>query len=112
MVITDMAGIHGISEDVLKRLTCMNDVIFVSVSDARLTDGKSYSIDKASYIPEFISGDKKLRKIEQETRARIRGENDSKLARYRIVSTEVDSDEDVADKITELLERHKYAGNR
>ena len=112
MVVTDAAGIHSISEDTIKKLTGRNDVLFISVSDAQITSDKAYAMDKSSYIPEFISKDKKLRQIEQETRERIHKENEKKLSKYRIMSTEIDSDEQLSEKIAELLERHKYAGNR
>ncbi len=112
MVVTDMAGIHEVGEETLKKLTCMNDVLFVSVSDAQMTSQKAYDMGRSSYIPDFIAQDKKLRQIEQETRERIHAENEKKLSKYRIVTTEIDSDEEMAEKITELLERHKYASNR
>ncbi len=111
IVVTDMAGIHEIGEETLKKLTFMNDVLFVSVGDASMTDGKAYDMEKSAYVPDFIMQNKKLRQIEQEARSKIREENEKKLSKYRIVSTEIDSDEELAEKITELLERHKYAGN-
>lgn len=112
VVVTDMAGIHGVSEETLKKLTCMNDVLFVSVSDAQMTAEKAYDMERFSYVPDFIAKDKKLQKIEQETHKRIFADNEKKLLKYRIVSMEIDSDEEMAERIIDLLERHKYAGNR
>lgn len=112
VVVTDMAGIHGVSEETLKKLTCMNDVLFVNVSDAQMTAERAYDMERSFYVPDFIVRDKKLQKIEQETRERILAENEKKLLKYRIVSTEVDSEEKMAERIIDLLERHKYAGNR
>ena len=112
LIVTDMAGIHGVSEETLKKLMYRNDVLVVSVSDAKMTAEKAYDTEKSAYIPAFISGNKKLQKIEQETRARILEENKKKLLKYRIVSTEIDSEEEMAEKMIDLLERHKYAGNR
>jgi hypothetical protein len=86
-------------------------VLFVSVSDASMTDERPYDMERCAYIPDFIMQDKKLRRMEQETRERIREENERKLSKYRIVMTEIDSDEELSEKIAELLERHKYAGN-
>lgn len=111
LVVTDMAGIHEISDDTLKKLTCRNDVLVVGVSDASMTDVQAYDMERSAYIPDFIMQDKKLRRMEQESRERISEENEKKLSKYRIVMTEIDSDEELAEKITELLERHKYAGN-
>lgn len=112
LIVTDMAGIYGVSEETLKKLMYRNDVLVVSVSDAKMTAEKAYDTEKSAYIPAFISGNKKLQKIEQETRARILEENKKKLLKYRIVSTEIDSEEEMAEKMIDLLERHKYAGNR
>ncbi len=112
VVITDAAGIHGISEETLKKLMGLSDVLFVSISDAEITSGKAYDISRNSYVPEFIFANRKLKKIEQEQRKKVREENERKLLKYRIVSIEIDGEEEMAEKITELLERHKYAGNR
>lgn len=111
-VISDAFGIHKVSENTLKRLTCQHDVIFVSISDADMTSGKSYIVDKNMYVPDFISGNKKLRKLEQETKKKVYEENEKKLLKHRIVSTQIDSEEEIPDKVIELLERHKYANNR
>ena len=111
LVVTDMAGIREISDDTLKKLTYRNDVLFAGVSDASMTDERAYDMERSSYIPEFIVQDKKLRQMEKESRERIREENEKKLSKYRIAMTEIDSNEELAEKLTELLERHKYAGN-
>lgn len=111
-VITDMAGICDIEEDTLKKLTYQHDVLFIDVCDANVTSGKAYDVDKALYIPEFISGNKRLRQIEEETKKKILEESTKKLLKYRIVSTQINSEEEIIEKVIELLERHKYANNR
>lgn len=111
-VITDMAGIKNIEEDTIKKLTYQHDVLFIDVSDADVTCGKSYDVNKALYIPDFISQNKYLKQIEEEMKKKILEENTKKLLKYRIVSTQVDSEEEIIEKVIELLERHKYANNR
>jgi len=111
-VITDVAGIHKISENTLKRLTCQHDVLFISIGDANLTDGKSFDMDGDSYVPDYISGNKKLMQLEADAKKNISEENESKLLQYRIVSVEVNSEEESADKVIELLGGHRYANNR
>lgn len=111
-VITDGAGIRSVSDDTLKRLTCQHDVVFISISDADITVGRSYNIHSDSYIPDFISKNKKLIKIEQEAKRKMYEENERKLLKYRVVTTEIDSEEEIVDKVIELLGRNKYAGNR
>ena len=111
-VITDGAGIRSVSDDTLKRLTCQHDVVFISISDADITVGRSYNIHSDSFIPDFISKNKKLIKIEQEAKRKMYEENERKLLKYRVVTTEIDSEEEIVDKVIELLGRNKYAGNR
>ncbi len=111
-VISDEAGIHGIDEDTLKVLKYCHDVLFVSITDAKLTDGKSFDIEKESYIPDFFSQNRRLKELEQEMKQKISQDNEKKLLKRGIVSTQIDCEEEIVDKVIELLERHKYAGNR
>lgn len=110
-VISDAMGIKNIGDDTLKKLACQHDVLFVSISDADITSGQSYQIDKGMYIPEFISNNKRLQKLEQETKQRIYDENAKKLLKHRIVLTQIDNEEEIPNKVIELLERYKYANN-
>lgn len=111
-VITDASGIRSVEEDMLKKLTYRHDVLFISISDADVTSGLAYNMDKDVYIPAFIANNKQLMKIEQETKKRITEENERKLIRHQIVSTQIDNEDEIVDKVIELLERHKYANNR
>ncbi|MBR3834982.1 MAG: DUF58 domain-containing protein [Lachnospiraceae bacterium] len=111
-VISDASGIKSISEDTLKKLTYQHDVLVMDISDADLTDGNSYNIDRDRYIPDYISENKKLREIEQNTKKQIYEENEKKLIKYRIVSTKIDSEEQIVERIIELLGGHKYANCR
>lgn len=111
-IISDAAGIKSVNESTLKKLSCQHDVLCISVSDADLTVGTAYDVDKSTYIPDFISGNKYLNQLEQETKQRVYEENEKKLLKYRIVSAQIDSEEDIVDTVIDLLERHKYASNR
>lgn len=72
----------------------------------------SYSMEKDSYIPEFFTKNKKLQQIEQETKQKIDEDNADKLLRYRIVNTQIDNDEEMVDKLVELLTSHRFANMR
>lgn len=125
IVISDATGIRDINESTLKKLVGRHDVLFVRIGDADYTGisvqkkkgSKSiiqttYNMEKNTYIPEFISRNKKLMKLEQEARKKLDDANEDKLLQYRIISTEIDSEEEMVDKIVELLEEHRYANNR
>lgn len=72
----------------------------------------AYDMQRDAYIPEFISGNRKLMKLEQETKQRLDEANADKLLQYRIVSTEIDNEEEMVDRIVELLASHRYANSR
>ena len=111
-VVTDAMGIANISESTLKKLVYQHNVLFISINDAKITDGKSFDVDKNSYIPDFISGNRELLRMEQELRGKLEADNGKKLLQNRIVSACIDSEEEIIDKIIELLGGHKYANNR
>lgn len=111
-VISDVTGIRSVSEDLLKKLTCQHDVLFACISDADITSGQSYHVDKKMYIPEFISKNKRLKKLEQEAKQKVYEENAKKLLKYRVVMTQIDCEKEIPNKVIELLERYRYANNR
>ncbi len=110
-IISDAVGIRSISENTLKKMAVRHDVLFVQIEDADYTNGRGYSLEKDAYIPEFITENKKLARLEQQIKQTLYEENKSKLLKYRIISTQIDSEEEMMDRIIELLEGHKYASN-
>ena len=108
-VITDMAGIHSVSAVILKKLICQHAMLFITINDADVTGGKTFKVEKERYIPEFVTGSKKLAKLERELKTKILNENEKKLVHNAIISTDIGSKEDITLKISELLERHRYA---
>ena len=111
-VITDATGIKSVSESTLKKLRIMHDILFINISDADFTSGTSYDFDRSEHIPEFFAGNKKLMDLELKIKKELYEENEKKLIRYGAVFADIDSKEDVTEKIVELLERHKYANTR
>lgn len=123
-VISDATGIRDVSSSTLKKLVGRHDVLFVRIGDAEYTDAgmadrkknkkvqTSFNMEKNTYVPEFILKNKKLIKMEQEVKQKLDDENENKLLQYRIISTEIDSEEEMIDKIVELLEGHRYANSR
>ncbi|MBQ8923999.1 MAG: hypothetical protein IJ053_04315, partial [Lachnospiraceae bacterium] len=83
--------------------------LLVNISDADITSTNAYDFDKSEYLPDYLADNKGLIRLEQSLKAEIKEANEKKLMRQGIVSTEIDSREEIAEKIVELLERHKYA---
>ncbi len=125
VIISDAFGIRDVSETTLKRLVGQHDVLFVRIGDAdytaRILDDKrqlvssnlaSFDMGKNCYIPEYLTRNKKLMKMEEDVKKQLDDENEDKLLQFRIVSTEIDCDEEMIDKIVELLQGHRYANTR
>ncbi|SCW56435.1 Protein of unknown function DUF58 [Ruminococcaceae bacterium YRB3002] len=111
-VITDMDGIHRISEPCLKRLKTRHDVLFVNISDLGLTGNKVFDVDGKGYVPNFISGNKKLARLEIQKRNEILTDNARKLLKFGISSVNCDREDEIVTKLIELLESHRYANIR
>ena len=111
-VVTDATGIASISQNTLKKLVHQHNVLFISIDDAKITEGKAFDVEKDSYIPDYISANKELLAMEQSIRKNLDEDNEKKLLQNRIVSVCIDNDEEVVDKIIQLLGGHKYANNR
>lgn len=112
IVVTDAAGIASISQNTLKKLVYQHNVLFISIGDAKLTGGKAFDVGKGQNIPDFISGNKELLSLEQAIKDKLDADNEKKLLQNKIVSTCIDSEDEIIDKIIELLGGHKYANNR
>ncbi|MCQ2534430.1 MAG: DUF58 domain-containing protein [Clostridia bacterium] len=110
-IITDEAGLAKIEDSHLKRLKFQHDVLVIKIGDTELTGGESYSVNNDSYLPDFITNNKKLRNIELKMKKKQKEENERKLLRFGISSVDMDSNEDIIEKIIELLERHRHANS-
>ena len=111
-IITDIAGIENIQEDVLKKLTIQNDVMVMNISDADITGNRGYDMDNESYIPEIILKDMKLHNIEEKIKNQLYKAALKKFKKYKISMVTIDEEKEIVNKIIELLERHKNANIR
>ena len=110
-IITDIDGMANISEETLKKLSLLNDVMFINISDALMYGNNSYDIDKDEYIPDFILNDEKLKNIELELKDNIYKQTNEKFKKYKIITTTINNQKDIVSDIFKLLERRKNANN-
>ncbi|MBR3032655.1 MAG: DUF58 domain-containing protein [Clostridiales bacterium] len=111
-VITDLKGASEVSEAVLKKLICQHDMLFIQVNDADLTGDRAFKVENNRYLPRFVTMDKKLASMEKNIKQKISQETEKKLKHHAILTTTVSGKDDITMKITELLERHRYANIR
>ena len=106
-VITDMEGASHVDERLLKKLTVQNDVLFLTVSDAYLTGDYAYDVEKMDYEPDFLQQSKRLARLERRERELRKEEFLAICKRYEVSHAEIRKEEEVIDKIAELIEAHK-----
>lgn len=108
-VITDIEGMSNISEETLRRLSLLHDVMFVNVSDALMTGYNAFDVDQDNYIPDYILEDEKLKELELEIKTKIYDETKEKFKKYKIVTTTINKQKDIVNDVFKLLERRKNA---
>lgn len=107
VIVTDMKGMMSISEQTLKRLRVLHDVIVINVSDTDPSGKNVFDVEENNFIPEFFTKSKKLIRKENEKRMKLKSECDSKLKRVGIASATFDTTEKIDIRLTELLSKHK-----
>ncbi len=108
-VITDIDGLNNISEETLRKLSLLHDVMFINVSDALMTGYNAFDVDKDCYIPDYILEDQKLKGIELDIKTKIYEETKEKFKKYKIITTTINKQKDIVNDVFKLLERRKNA---
>jgi len=136
-LITDKRGMNSISDECLKRVKCRHDLLYINLGDAEITDtkeqklqrklfaklkgksssetqaaAKTFDMDADCYVPEYVSGNKKLRQLELELNESISEENRRKTIKYGIMNVEINDEGEIVGKVIELLDKHKHANIR
>ena len=108
-VVTDIDGLNNISEETLKKLSLLHDVMFINISDALMTGNNAFDVDKDCYIPDYILEDEKLKDIELDIKTKIYEETKEKFKKYKIITTTINKQKDIVNDVFKLLERRKNA---
>jgi len=111
-IVTDIEGMSNISEGTLRKLSLLNDVMFINISDALMTGYNAFDVDQDSYIPDYILEDEKLKDIELEIKTKIYEDTKKKFKKYKMITTTINKQEDIVYEVLKLLERRKNANIR
>ncbi len=105
-IITDMEGVSHVDDRLLKKLTVQSDVLFLTIGDAYLTGAPSFDVEGNGYEPDFLQTSKRLARLERKER-KARHEMFLTLCkRYDVGFTEIQREDEVVDRIAELMEEH------
>ena len=108
-VVTDIDGLNNMSEETLRKLSLLHDVMFINISDALMTGYNAFDVDKECYIPDYILEDQKLKDIELDIKTKIYEETKEKFKKYKIITTTINRQKDIVNDVFKLLERRKNA---
>lgn len=108
IIVTDLEGLSGISEDNLRHLNVLNDVLVLCVKDVSLEGRNMYDIGEDAYLEDFFGKDKKLRKLIRAEKQRLEDACRVRLSRYGIACAEIGNAENMEKQIMSMLEQHKY----
>ena len=111
-VVTDIDGMSNISEETLRRLSLLHDVMFINISDALMTGYNAFDMDQDCYIPDYILEDEKLKNIELEIKTKIYNDTKERFKKYKIITTTINNQKDIVNDVYKLLERRKNANIR
>ena len=111
-IITDIDGMHNLSEATMRKLSLLHDVMFINISDALMTGYNAFDMDQNDYIPDYILEDEKLKNIELEIKTKIYDETKEKFKKYKIETTTINKQSEIVNDVFKLLERRKNANNR
>lgn len=106
-IITDIVGLEDIDDDLLKTLSFRNDVMVINIKDIDLFEKKSYDLEKKRYFASMLLHKKKLVELEAQEKERVFQECENKLIRNKVAMVTIESNEEIAPKIIELLEKNR-----
>lgn len=117
-IITDLKGASEINEDVLRRIKCVHDVLFIITDDAKITKKKErktpkdkrkqFDLASGGYLPAFITENRRLIKLEDKKRQEEEAALDKKCKKAGISKVCVTSLETLTKDMISLLQKHKY----
>ncbi len=110
-IITDLDGSNSIKQKTYKTLSSIHDVLLINIKDNFMFGEDIYDIENNQYLPNFLLKNIELNKIEKKLKQDILKETEKKLKQNKICSISISSQNQINNKIIELLEEHKYASN-
>ncbi|MCR5213559.1 MAG: DUF58 domain-containing protein [Eubacterium sp.] len=106
-IITDMEGISRLDDNLLKKLSVMNDVMIVNIEDAYLFGDNIFDLETRDYEREYMIHDKKVHNAEIKDRADRKKKAEEIFKKHQISCVDVSREAEIIDKIVELFDRHR-----
>ncbi len=107
-LITDIEGLSGLSEGLIKSLTTKNDLFIINIDDAYLTGEVVYDNEQGWYEKLFVSHNVKLRHEEIKLRQDILTNTSQICKRYKACMVTISSEADIIESTIAMIERYKH----
>jgi Uncharacterized conserved protein (some members contain a von Willebrand factor type A (vWA) domain) len=109
-VITDSNGVSKIDDSILKKISVVNDQMFIILKDSQITNidnEETLDIDANKYIPKYIRENKELMIAEEIHKQELYNDIQNKLKKKGISNVLISNEKEVINQILKLLEGHK-----
>lgn len=107
-LITDMEGLAGLTEGVIRSITKKHDLLILNLEDAFLTGDHVFDSDLGAYERFFLSHNKQLHEEEVKQREDIISFVKDICKRNRVSMATVSSEEQIIEATIDLLERYRH----
>lgn len=107
-LITDLPGLAGLNENLVRRVTMNNDLLVIVIEDVSMFAPGAYDLAGRRYVIPFLSRFGRLKEMEARRRKEIMDQTDRIFRKYRVNMTTISSQDRIMDGIVELLERNRY----
>ena len=99
VIVTDLEGIAGLSDSLLRQMVLIHDVLLINV--------RVYSVTSGTYLPPFVTESRKLKKLEEKKKMELQAVCDLKLKKYGIAMVTAARVDRIDEALIGLLEKHK-----
>lgn len=107
VLVSDVRGFTTITDTNLKRLLVAHDVLALNISDASINGNLAYNMNKASFMPAFLSKNKKLQRAMKEANLKLQKTVTERLKKFGISCSTIDYVEELDREIVDLLAKHR-----
>ena len=106
-LLTDMEGLHGLSEGLVKSITTGHDLLIINIDDAYLTGDRVFDSQRGGYERFFLSHSRALHKEEVRQRKEILDRASEICKRNKACMVTIGSESEIIDSTIDLLERYR-----
>ena len=107
VIVSDVRGFTTITDTNLKRLLVAHDVLALNISDASINGNLAYNMNAGTFMPAFLSKNKKLQRAMKEANLKLQKTVTERLKKFGISCSTIDYVEELDREIVDLLAKHR-----